>query len=126
MRSQVVSITLITPHPRFYFPPVDRFIPKNESVVADESVNPDNVIIFPNPVSHGEVLNAKLEGANPQGFNVAVYDITGKVILQKHYSQQEKFSVDLKDLLANGNTVPCASKIIEASRSGHFHNQQHK
>ena len=77
--------------------PIDGFVSRDEITAGDENLDPHNVTVYPNPVSHGEVLNVKLEGANQEGFNLAVYDITGKVLIQKHYSQQEKFSVDVSE-----------------------------
>jgi hypothetical protein len=75
--------------------PIEGFIAKNEIVKVDENLKPDNVTIYPNPVLHGQMLNVNLEGASQEGFNLAVFDVTGKVLLQQHYSQQQKFVVDV-------------------------------
>jgi hypothetical protein len=77
--------------------PVNGFVPRDEVVVVDENLKLDNVSIYPNPVSHGDMLNVKLQGAGPEGFNLAVYDVTGKVLIKHHYNQQEQFVVDVSE-----------------------------
>jgi len=63
-------------------------------------------------VPHGEAITVKLAGATQDGFNLAVYDITGKVLLKKHYNQQELFSVDV-------STFPTGAYILTI-RSSHL------
>jgi hypothetical protein len=75
--------------------PADGFVPKVEIVQDGENLNLNNVSVYPNPVSSREMLNVELEGAIQERFNLAVYDITGKVIFQKQYNQQEKILVDV-------------------------------
>lgn len=85
--------------------PVAGFVARDETAAGNENLNPDNVTIYPNPVSHGEMLNVKLQGAGQKGFNLAVYNVTGKVLLKQHYSQQEQFSVDV-------STFPTGTYIL--------------
>ena len=77
--------------------PVIGFVARNEDVGVDENLNPLSVTIYPNPVLHGEMLNVKLAGSGPGGFNLAVYDITGKVLIKQHYSPTELFAVDVSE-----------------------------
>jgi hypothetical protein len=76
---------------------VSGFISRDEVFHVDENLSPDKVTIYPNPVSHGEMLNVKLQGAGPKGFNLAVYDVTGKVLIKQHHNQQEQFVVDVSE-----------------------------
>ena len=77
--------------------PVIGFVARTEDVGIAENLDPPGVTIYPNPVLHGELLNVKLAGSSPEGFNLAVYDITGKVLIKQHYSPTEKFAVDVSE-----------------------------
>jgi len=75
--------------------PIDGFIAINEVIAVDEDFNQDKLTVYPNPVLRGEMLNVKLQGAHEEGFNLSVYDITGKVLIRQHYNPQDKFTVDV-------------------------------
>lgn len=75
--------------------PLNGFVARDESAAGNENLTSDNLTIYPNPVPYGEMLNVRLQGAGAQGFNLAVYDVTGKILIKKHYSQEEQFPVDV-------------------------------
>jgi len=96
--------------------PIKGFISKEETVSNNEIVYFDNVTLFPNPLPHGEVLNVIVKGENPEGFTISVFDITGKVLLQQHYEQQEKLMVNVSAFLSGTYIITIRNRNLNISK----------
>jgi len=54
----------------------------------------NSITIYPNPVTD-KTLTVQLEGSIQDEFDLFIYDISGRMLLQRNFKQQNKVSIDL-------------------------------
>jgi xyloglucan-specific exo-beta-1,4-glucanase len=118
--SQVIPGSVLSPMDGFVFKTLsaeDVAAEMNDSINSIDLV-PDNVTIYPNPVTN-RTLNVQLEGGIREDFNLSVYDMTGRSLIEKHFEQQSKVAIDVSAfqmgvymLVVRNNNLKFSKKFI--------------
>jgi hypothetical protein len=69
-------------------------VSKNEE--NENQSDNSRVDIFPNPVTNN-LLNIRLEGTIQEEFNLVIYDLSGRTLIQEHYKNESSLALNLSE-----------------------------
>jgi hypothetical protein len=87
---------------------------KAASIFDISILNGDGIHVYPNPIADG-VLNLKLDNGIQEPFDVFILDLTGKLLIQKHFENANLLSVDVSSLPPAMYLVRIRSQHIQYS-----------